>query len=387
MKIANNMFVTTSLAIALSLGIASTQTPPKDCPARIPGTPLPGVNGAAPAILRLAPTKTIQIEIFGHSENRGYHTWLQSMLNQAPILTGVKFTVTNNWIGGHEAFEWAKKGSKGYNRIDTRLKAKTAPMIALCLFSNNSTYPIKVANPTDANFVRLTTNLSDIADHLYNSGKGVDMVYFSSHRYKPRNFSPAFNERAATTWTIQEAGKKKKKAFIKAGPEQHDLHWCCYPTCYAKDLAHTNTLGDQLMARAWYLLLVRELTGGYLEPYGTGSPGTGGVVPVLGLGSGHPSVGNQTFTLESSRLLGGAPLVYLLGAKISMLPILVAPQIVVLGKAGGTGAGQGTHTQPLPIPSRASLVGAHVFVQTAALDAQGWNGLSLTQGLDIAISN
>ena len=49
------------------------------------------------------------------------------------------------------------------------------------------------------------------------------------------------------------------KDYIKPGPEQHDLHWCCFPDCYSGDFAHANSRGQALMAEAWFKLLKREL--------------------------------------------------------------------------------------------------------------------------------
>lgn len=362
----------------------AAQTKPKVCDALVPGTPLSRVNKAAPAVLDLGSTRTVQIEIFGHSENRGYDPFLQQMLDASPPLPGVKFLVRNNWIGGHEAYRWATSGQRGYQTIEARLQARLYPMICLCLFSNNATRPILKPDTTDANFRLFVQNLLDIADHVYNQGKGASMVYFSAHRYKPSNLLPAWYETAATLYMIGEA-ERQKKAYIKAGPEQHDLHWCCFPACYASDRAHTNRQGDILMATAWYNLLVRELTGCFSQPFGDGSSGSGGHVPVLGPRSGFPRLGNTSFTLATSAALGGAPLAYLLGTRKLAGPVLVLPEILLYGVAAGTGPGAGAHALPLPIPPDPALHGLRLETQTAALDSGAGIGLSFTQGLTLAL--
>ncbi|MDP6424768.1 MAG: hypothetical protein QGG14_08490 [Planctomycetota bacterium] len=369
------------LLLATSL---TAQTKPTVCGALIPGTPLAGTNSAAPRIVDLGSAKTIQIEIFGHSENRGYHTFLQPMLDAAPPLAGVKFIVTNNWIGGQEAFRWADPTQRGYRTIDARLRSRAHPMLSLCLFSNNATYPIRKADTTDANFVRFLSNLQSIADHLHANGTGAAMVYFSAHRYKPSNSLSAWLENPAVGHILVEAGKQKK-GWIKPGPEQHGLHWCCFPSCYANDRAHTNSTGDKLMAEAWYNLLVRELTGCYSEEYGRGATGSGGHWPVLKPVAGFPKVGNANFRLRTSATLGGAPLVYLLGLDKLPGPILVNPLVLLYGAASGSGPGNGTHQLPLPIPNDVGLHGALLQVQTAALDSGATLGLSFTNGLTLGL--
>lgn len=370
----------TSFCISLAgAGIALAQTAPDDCAAKVPGTPLPGVNPAAPRILDLRGARTVELHVFGHSENRGYHRYLQPLLDQAPPLPGVRFVVSNHWIGGHEAFEWARPGTRGYAAIEAVLRSgSTHPKIALCLFSNNATYPIRRPDPSDANFRRFVANLDAIADHLRANGKGFSMAYFSSHRYKPRNFWPAFHERAATTWFVEAAGKSKK-GWIKAGPEQHDLHWCCYPSCYAPDRAHTNAEGDRLMARAWYGLLTRELTGSYAEPFGKGVAGSGGVVPALSP-VGYPRLGNATFALRAHRARARAAAIWIAGTARAAAPLLVRPDLVL----PATTDASGRTTLAVPIPLDHRLRGAQVHFQTGVQDAAGsFFGFALTQGLTI----
>ena len=372
----------TLLALFVLALTLQAQTKPDDCDARIPGTPLVGVNPVAPRILDIGSAKTVELHIFGHSENRGYDKFLQPMVDKSPPLSGVKFKVFKHAIGGHQAFNWAKKNSRGFNTIESILKNHSGdPMLALCLFSNNAAFPIRKPNTTDANFVRLATELESIADHLFAAGKGFKMVYFSSHRYKPANFLPSFYERHATNHMIGQAAKKKKP-YIKAGPEQHDLHWCCFPVCYANDRAHTNAQGAQLMASAWYNLLIRELTGCYNEPYGKGVAGTGGTVPVLLPSSGFAKLGNSSYGLRCSKGRASAPLVYLLGLTKLSGPLLVLPAIILVRQTDRSGA----NTLGLPIPNDNALHGATLQSQAAVQDPAGkFLGFALTQGLSFAI--
>jgi hypothetical protein len=231
--------------------------PPTDCETRVPGTPLPYTNGAAPSQVDISKYDTIQLKIIGHSENRGYHTFLQQMLDDNPI-GGKKYIVKNNWIDGHEAFRWATPGERGYEAIERILRERVHPTIALVLTSNNARRPIQTPDPSDPHFVLFVENTESMADHLYSNGNGAMMIYFSSHRYKPTNLIPAYNEQFAVG-ALMASAEAAGKAYIKSGPEQHDLHWCCFPDCYAADRAHTNAEGDRLMAEAWYNLLSSEL--------------------------------------------------------------------------------------------------------------------------------
>ena len=112
--------------------------------------------------------------------------------------------------------------------------------------------------------------------------------------------------------------------------------------------------------------------------FGTGSPGTGGVVSLLAT-SGLPKVGGNDFVFELSGGLGGglAVLGVSAGAFPSGLPILgstlyLNPSTIFLqanialgGAAGAPGAGTGT--LPAPIPISASP-GVEFYAQAVLLD-------------------
>ena len=259
-------------------------------------------------------------------------------------------------------------------------------MIVLSLTSNNASRPIKRASTSDANFNLFVSNLESIADHYYAAGKGAMMVYFSSHRYKPKNFTPSYLEKCAVGHMISVVAKKKK-AYIKAGPEQHDLHWCCFPGCYANDRAHTNAIGQQLMAQTWYNFLLREMTGAVMEPYGSGTTGSGGFVPVLNPAGGAPNVGNKTFALEVKQALGNANLVYGFGVNKLGGPFLNSLDVLWFVKTGGAGAGNGSFKLTTGVPADPGLVGVRLFVQGGVVDPAATGGLALTQGLELVIGS
>ncbi|MHC4514134.1 MAG: hypothetical protein ACYTGW_11650 [Planctomycetota bacterium] len=357
---------------------------PAVCAALVPGTPLPYVNGAAPKTLDMSKSNSYELVIVGHSENRGYHTPLKQLISNNPLVPGKTFTVYNDWIGGHEAWRWATQGQRGYTAIDNALKRQQSPMIVLVLTSNNASRPIRSASTTDANFNLFVANMESIADHIHNAGKGAMMVYFSSHRYKPGNLTPSYLEKCAVGHMIAVVAAKRK-AYIKAGPEQHDLHWCCYPTCYASDRAHTNALGDQLMAQTWYNFLLREMTGAVMEPYGSGRTGSGGFVPVLSPAGGAPNVGNKSFSLAVTQARSNAALVYAIGGKKQAGPILTSLELLVFAKTTGTGDGKGSHKLTVAVPTDTSLVGLRVFAQAAVDDPAATIGLALTQGLELVV--
>ncbi|MCA8952344.1 MAG: hypothetical protein KDE27_22735 [Planctomycetes bacterium] len=366
--------------IPFLLAAAPAQTIPDPCGALVPGTPIAATNPVAPTPVTLGNATTVQIEILGHSENRGYHTHLQQLLNAAPPLPGVTFVVTNRWIGGHEAWRWATPGQLGYQRIQVMLATRQHPTIVLGLFSNNETYPIANPLPGDPDFDRFVGDLAAIADHAHDNGNGATMVYFSSHRYKPVNMLPAFHERAAVEHLVGAVAPATGRTWIAAGPEQHDLHWCCYPSCYAPDLAHTNAAGDMLMAEAWYALLMRELRECYSEPFGAGTAGTGGTVPILSPSGGFPVLGSATFALTLHDARPNALAVHAVGGPSGTTPILVQ---AFVGWIGITDA-QGEHVQPLGLPNDPAFHGLSLFAQSGVLDPSGTvSGFATSQGLRI----
>ena len=382
--------VVVSVSLAIAGVLASSPVHAQGCPAprapttcdsMVPGTPLPYSNSAAPTRLSIGTATTVDIEILGHSESRGYHRYLQPLLDANPPIAGVRFRVTNRYIGGHEAWRWATAGQRGYTTIQTVIQNRTNPVIVLGLFSNNVSYPIGTPTNSDANYRRFVDNLETIADKLYARGSGVLMTYFSAHRYKPGNLLPSYYENCAIGELMSRA-VRTNKGYFKAGPEQHDLHRCCFPTCYARDQAHTNAAGDQLMAEAWYALLARELAGCASEPFGRGTAGTGNLVPVLAPTGGSPRLGNTNYSLNASKLRAGTPIGYVIGGVRLGGPLLLArPDVVLTSTASAAGEAR----LALPIPPTPSLAGGVLATQVLALDQGAATGISASQGLSVSI--
>ena len=375
---------TLCLAALCQPGELTAQTAPQACGALVPGPPILTTPAAASPLASLGNATTVQIEILGHSENRGYDSFLQQRLDSAPPLPGVTFVVTNRWISGHQASQWAQPGQQGFQRINTMLAQQQHPMLVLGLFSNNVTWPIHNPLPGNVNFDRFVNNLTAIADHCYDQGNGAAMVYFSSHRYKPANFLPCLHERVAVEHLVGTTAPASNRHYIKAGPEQHDLHWCCFPTCYAPDLAHTNAQGDALMADAWYNLLWRELRGCATEPVGSGMPGTGAVVPVLSPGGGLPFLGNGGFALTIRDAMPNSLAVLSVGGPSPSLssPVYVQPLTNWIAVTDL----QGQRTLPMPLPADPTFHGLALLAQGGTLDPNGtFFGFALTQGLLMSI--
>lgn len=370
------------------VGFVESQCPlpplPITCGALTPGTALAAPNVAAPDVVALPPgTTNVNVVILGHSESRRYHQWLGPLLNQNPPVPGTSYTVVNEYIGGHQAYRWATPGQAGYQRIDTVLSQYAQdPLIILGLFSNNVTFPIQSPTPGNPNFERFLSDLESIVDHLHAGGNGTTMVYLSAHRYKPSNLLPCWYENCAMPELFSRLAAQGK-GYAKPGPEQHQLHRCCFPQCYAPDLAHTNVAGEQLMAEAWYRLLWRELRGCGVDAYGEGSPAAGGSVPILGTAGELSLLGNSSFVLEVDGAVPGAFVFYAVGTDVGSGPLLVDPITTVI--PGGTANAAGVHTLPLPLPAAPSLAGLVAHVQ-AGFFAPGTSlGAALTQGLEIRL--
>lgn len=128
--------------------------------------------------------------------------------------------------------------------------------------------------------------------------------------------------------------------------------------------------------------------------YGTGTPGTGSITPVVGL-VGAPQI-SQSFSAEGSSLLGGAPSVLGLGflpANISIMGItgLIDPTAAVFlfAMAGGTAnqPGAGTAAWPMSVPNNVLLDNLDLFAQVLALDAGSPGGVfSASDGMRIRVN-
>ncbi len=131
-------------------------------------------------------------------------------------------------------------------------------------------------------------------------------------------------------------------------------------------------------------------------PYGSGTPGSGDVVPVLSSSSGFPRIGS-TAVLDVDSGLGGAPALLALSTMpVAGLPLLGgtiwADPLSAITTAGTTlggtpGApGAGSASIAIPISPDPGLKGLDVYSQAFVIDAGSPGGLvSMTQGLALEI--
>lgn len=125
-----------------------------------------------------------------------------------------------------------------------------------------------------------------------------------------------------------------------------------------------------------------------IQPYGSGTPGSGGFTPALS-GSGEVSIGGS-LTIDVTDGLSGAPcaLVFTLAGPASTaspfgtilleLPWSSLPSMLV-----GSGAGTGSASVSGPIPNNPSLLGLRVNVQAGVLDAGAVHGIALSDALEV----
>ncbi len=358
--------------------------PPESCEALVPGTPLPYPNPIAPERLTFPPDTTeVDLVILGHSENRGFDPYLQDLLDADPPLPGIQFRVTNRFRGGTLAWQWATPGQRGHSIIQQVLQDfGSAPLVVLGLFTNNTRFPIQTISEENANYNRFLDNLDTITDLVHDSGNGAQMIYLSAHRYKVTNEVPSWNENLAMEAVMNNAAAAGK-SYVKPGPDQHDLHRCCFPACFATDRIHTNAAGDQLMAEAWYRFLVREMTGSAAVPYGSGTRGFGGTLPAIQPRGKAPRLGNLEFALRTVGAVPFANVGYFFGFEptSSAPPLMVIPQSLKTGVAGL----DGIHDLSLPVPERPQLEGMVIYVQSIMRDPAAPGGFAASQGLELRL--
>ncbi len=131
-----------------------------------------------------------------------------------------------------------------------------------------------------------------------------------------------------------------------------------------------------------------------VEIYGSGVAGSGGFVPQLAT-VGDPKLGNPSFELNGSDLLGGAPGVLLVGFARASIPVkgivmlvdLAPPAFTVYVTASGPVgvAGAGTIAVDAEIDDDPSLLGIEVDVQLWMADPAGPKKLCASAGLAFVI--
>ena len=126
--------------------------------------------------------------------------------------------------------------------------------------------------------------------------------------------------------------------------------------------------------------------------YGTGTPGSGGLTPIIYTANGAPNTGNSAFTVVGERMAGGSPVYLLFGAASASLPfqgatLLVDPTgaIILRRVASGSGTGGGRVSLNLAIQEDPALVGLDVFAQFLVEDAGAAGGWAASRGLQFQI--
>ena len=113
--------------------------------------------------------------------------------------------------------------------------------------------------------------------------------------------------------------------------------------------------------------------GALAEPFGTGCPGTGNLVPAIG-GVGVPVLGNAAFALQVSKARPSSAAVLIVDAARGgvVLPggcTLYVPGFLATVAVPTDPSGVGT--LPFGIPNDRALVGVGLFSQWAVLDSAG----------------
>jgi hypothetical protein len=129
-----------------------------------------------------------------------------------------------------------------------------------------------------------------------------------------------------------------------------------------------------------------------VQPFGSGTPGTGGIEPSL-RDTGATVLGSA-LDVQLEDGLGGAPAVWVLGVTETALPLaggtlLVDPTATLAflldGAPGGAGAGGGSITLPMPNIYTTGAVGMKFLLQAVVLDPAATDSLSLTAALELWI--
>lgn len=157
--------------------------------------------------------------------------------------------------------------------------------------------------------------------------------------------------------------------------------------------AASNYLVGFTTANATSTLFVALRRPEWPTPYGTATPGTGGIAPQLHTGGGFPYPGNAAHALVVDHAPAGTFAAVLLGTRA-----LPAPGLPVfggtmwidpgryLGWLGGVTSAAGTALVPCALPASPALRGVRLCLQAAVLDAGAPQGLSMTSGLVLQLS-
>jgi hypothetical protein len=139
-----------------------------------------------------------------------------------------------------------------------------------------------------------------------------------------------------------------------------------------------------------------EIPANFPARYGMGSPGTGGVVPII-LGPHSSFLGNSHFVFGIASALGGTTAALgisgaqaLPGATLGGNPLWIDLSSVVLfnplpllGTTGTAGAGYTSFVIDLPYDP--ALANVSAYLQAGAFDAAGTGGMAVTAGSQITL--
>ena len=133
--------------------------------------------------------------------------------------------------------------------------------------------------------------------------------------------------------------------------------------------------------------------------FGTACAGSGNVAPEIGY-SGTAAIGGTNFAVTLGKALGGAGAIMALGTSSQSWGAITLPfplgggcdlnvriTLPFPATAGGTGAGNGTASQALPIPNDPALAGGSFYMQWLVLDPQAPSnyGVVVTRGASLTL--
>lgn len=133
---------------------------------------------------------------------------------------------------------------------------------------------------------------------------------------------------------------------------------------------------------------------GVSGPFGSGTAGTGGVEPKIGMRT-FPTIGNPGWNLRITEGIGGG--IALMAVSFGSLPGIPAlggliwidptgaytPLLLLSGTTGAAGAGSGE--TPVTLPNVLPLVGVPLFAQALVLDPAAPAGFAMTSGFQATI--
>jgi hypothetical protein len=133
------------------------------------------------------------------------------------------------------------------------------------------------------------------------------------------------------------------------------------------------------------ILSLGPVTGGQFVQYGAGTPGQGGVTPVLS-GSGNAAPGGM-ITISTSSAKANAPGTLFIGNTQAAIPALGGTFLIgnILATAGITTSAGGTAVLVGTLPNTPAISGLQVNLQHWMLDPAGPKGKSATNGLQFTI--